>query len=435
MVETTVGTGVTMLSCLAVVALVLSGAIALLGVGLVPADEKTGFQVGLLAIAASMLVRFPCMTYGATLFGYQRIDLMNAAQIVTIVSFPIGTIVAVETGAGVLGVCVAFAASLALGGLAWMALLNRLDGALSLRPRLAHRTERARFLSFSSFALFADAMSFVATRMDTVVIAAFRGAAAAAPFAAAVRLQGGMQSLVRPFLDLLMPMTSELKARGEERVIAHRLVLATRVSVHVTLPVAVGVALFSADLTDVWLGSDAPDVTGHIIVLLVAAQVFALAATPAYKVLIGIGQVRTVGALATLEGVLNLGVSIVLVSTYGAIGAAIGTLSTTALLSPIRWPLVCRALGYPTRQLISRGIFPGLIGGAPAVGAMAGIYAIMPVGGARLAVGLPLGLGLAAAIGVAQVGPRRVLEELGALRQGRRESTTGGPQHADRTIR
>ena len=172
---------------------------------------------------------------------------------------------------------------------------------LRLLPRGSDRSARRMVLGFSSFTLLADSMMFVGARLDTVVIAALRNAAAAAPFAAANKLQTAIQTLTLPVINLMLPMVAELEARGMRRTVIERLLVATRVTLQVTAPVALGIAFFSADIVDLWLGDTAPAITASIITIL-AISTLTLCAVPTNRVLIGIGRARTVGWLNAVEG-------------------------------------------------------------------------------------------------------------------------------------
>ena len=296
------------------------------------------------------------------------------------------------------------------------ALLRRTDRELSLRPRLADPATRRRLGRLGSFTLLADAMVFVGARMDTVLIAALRNAAAAAPYAAALKLQSALQALALPFVNLLMPMVSELWARGEAAEVARRLALTTRVAMQVTMPVALGLALFSEDIVGLWLGEDAVATTATIVVLLVATQVVTLTALPAEKALIGVGRVGVIGALAVVEGVVNVVLTIVLVSAHGAVGAAVATLVAYGVLAPARLPLAARAIGMRLGDLVRRGLVPALTSSLPPAAAMVAMLLVLPAGGVRGVAGLVVGAGIAAAIGLAQVGPgelRRTLSGAG----------------------
>jgi O-antigen/teichoic acid export membrane protein len=415
----TFAVAVTLLTALGLLAALSAAVVGLTASGLAASGYESAFRWGMLVLAAERLAYFPLSACGATLAGYQRYDLLNAASIANSLGFTVAGVAVLAAGGGVLGVVIAWSAMhLASGVLQWL-FLRRVNGRLTMAPRLGDVREHRRLLAFSSFVLFAESMTFIGQRMDTLVIAAIRNAATAGPYAAVLKLQTGVQSLTLPFVYLLMPMMSDLWARGQVAVVRTRLALATRVSCQLTLPVAAALALFAGDIVHLWLGNGAPRTTSEILVVLMAAQIPALTAAPAEQVLIGIGRVRAIGLLALVEGLANLGVSIALVERYGAIGAAIGTLSTTAVLAPIKLPLVARALDYPLHRLMRQSVVPAVAASLPSLGVMIAVRLLIPAGTLRLGVGVSLGLGVALAAGIAAVGPARIVARLTELRRSR----------------
>jgi O-antigen/teichoic acid export membrane protein len=409
--------GAVLLAAFGILALLVSAAIAYFATGLAAGDEEGAFRTGMLVLGCAMAIRFPFDALGAALTGDQRFDLFNIAQAVMIMAFPVGAVIAVESGAGVLGVAIAYASALVLGALLFAVLLRRSDPLLMQRPDGDLRDGLGRLTGFSSFTLLAESMAFIGQRMDTVVIATIRSATAAAPYAAALKLQSGLQSFTLPFVVQLMPMTSDLWARGRRSEVVRRFTLATRVALQITLPVAAGLAFFATDVMDLWLGDSAPAVAARILVILAIVQMVVLTVSPAQMVLVGVGRVRAVGAFATLSGLSNLGLSIVLVSSYGAIGAALGTLFTTVALSPVLLPLACRAVKHSTLEFLRDGVGIALLSSLPGLAVMAVIRLSLPAGAGRLALGLIVGVAICAAIGASQVGLDRLRAGLRGLRR------------------
>jgi O-antigen/teichoic acid export membrane protein len=212
-----------------------------------------------------------------------------------------------------------------------------------------------------------------------------------------------------------MPMASDLWARQRGDEVLRRLVLSTRAVLQVSLPVAAGFALFNSDTIDFWLGPGSPEVADAILVILMIVQVPTLTAAPAEQVLVGIGRVRAVGLLTLAEGTSNLAISIVLVYAYGAIGAALGTLVTSALISPIKVPLACRALGTSVPDFLRKTVLFAVASSVPALVGMSVVWLTMSEGVARLLVGLAVGAILTIAVGVAQIGPVRLATALRGL--------------------
>lgn len=370
--------------------------------GLAAEPHRDDFRLGLLVLAGAMLVRFACVAAGAVLNGYQRYDLTNASLGLTTIGSLVGSVVAVEGGLGVFGVALAHALALVVGGLVYVGLLLRVDKELVLGRRGKDASVRS-LLGFSSYTFLADSMIFVGQRMDVVVIAAVRSAATAAPYAAALKLQSGIQSLTLPLIDMLMPMFSSLWAGGRREEAVRRLTLATRATLQATLPLAVGIALFAPDIVQLWLGEGAPAVTSTIIVSLMAVQSLTLAPFAAEKALIAVGRVRAIGTLALFEGIANVCLSIVLTVRYGAIGPALGTLLTNGLLAPIRFPLACRALGWPLGRFLRESVGAALLSSVPAVVLLLVLWLTLPDGAARALGGPAAGMFLAFAVAARQL--------------------------------
>lgn len=406
--------GALLMAPMGLIALLVAVAVGFAADGLAAAADQAAFRDGLVVLGAAMFVRLPCAAFGAALQGRQRYDLFNAAEAVAIAGFAVGAVVALESGGGLFALAVAQALALVAGGLLFVVLLYRSTPGMSLR---GDGVSVRSLASFGSWTLLSGSMSFVAERMDTVVVAAVSGAAAAGPYAAAQKLRSGLQSLTLPLLGLLLPMVSELDAAGRRDEVARRLALATRVALQVSLPVAAALALFAPDFIGVWLGSSAPDSTADIVAVLMAVEVLALLSTPAHYVLVGLGRVRAIGVLGLVDAPLNLTLSIVLVSEYGAIGAAWATLLTSSLLGvAVKIPLAVREAGCTRAQMLGGALRPALAATLPALAAMVAIRLALDEGIVRLALGLAAGLGISAAMALRQIGPRGLREIAGALR-------------------
>jgi O-antigen/teichoic acid export membrane protein len=376
------------------------------------------FRTGMAILGVAVLIRFPLVAYGGALQGYQRYDMYYASDIVLAAGFAVLAVPVVALGGGVLGLAIVWAVALVASALLYRFFLGRVRagrGLGSLRATEPGPSRGRRLAAFSSLTVLSESMTFIAQRMDTVIIAAICGAAAAGPYAAAIKLQSGLQALTTPFVNLMLPMTSELQARGEREAIVRRLLQATRVSLQITLPVAAGLSLFARDGVTLWLGHDVPSSTFSIVVVLMAVQTVTLTVFPSQTVLVGLGRVRVIGGLAVIEGASNLGVSIALVSSYGAIGAALGTLFTSAIIAPVKIPLVCAALRCRLRRFLVTAIAPALLSSLPGLAAMVLVRVLMNGGVVQLFVGLAAGLGLSLAIGLLQLGRDRLLLAARAL--------------------
>lgn len=407
-----IGLGFTLMAAAGVLSCVVVVPLTLLAADVIAGEAAAAFELGAIVLSVTMLVRFPLFAHGAALLGFQRFDLFAAAEGLGVAVLVAGSIAAVESGAGVLGLAVAYAASLLVSALAFTILLRRLAPSLDLRPRPGDSAMRRRVAGFGGMALLAESMQFLAQQIDALLVALIRGAAAAAPLVAALRLVGPLNLLILPLVNLLLPMIAELRARGADEQVRRRFVLATRVTLQITLPVSVGLALFADEVVLLLFGEAAPPVTTSILVVLMAVQVTTYGFLPAGKILLAAGRVRMLAVMASAEGVMNLALSIVLIIRYGAIGAVVATLATTAVIVLLRVPLACREIACPGRRLVSQAITPAVLATLPGVLVMLAALAAAESPVARVSLGLGAGWTVAAAIGVRQAGPRRLREIL-----------------------
>ena len=403
-----VGVSAGMMAALGLAAFAASLPLALLTDGVAGEGLAGAYAAGMALIGAAQLLRFPGQAYGAALMGLQRYDLFNVGEAVTVLSFLAGSVAAVELGAGIAGLAGAYAGSLVLGAATWWMLLRRHRPDALSAPRAGRSAERRSVVAFGWRSLLIDSMDFVAMRMDTLVVAALRDARAVAPLAAATRLVSGVQSLVLPFVAVLVPMVAESHAAGDREAVRRQLLLATRVAVQLTVLTAGGLALFATDVVDAWLGPGAPAVTDDLVVVLMIVQILILAPLPAGRVLLGLGRLRAVTVLAVVEGVGNLALSIVLVIEHGAMGAAIATLITSGLLVPVRLPLACRATGCTAGRLAREALAPAAAGCVPAFAVMSVALLALDPGALRLVAGLGGGWLVGAAVAAVQTGPGRL---------------------------
>jgi O-antigen/teichoic acid export membrane protein len=350
------------------------------------------FRVGMLAIACAAVIRWPCLPAAGALIGCGRYDLVNVSRSIEILGAALLAVVAVELSWGVFGIAGGYAVATVLAGLLLPVLLRREDRSLVPFPRVPDAHVRAAILGTTPWVTLGESVRFASQQFDTVLISAIRGAVAAAPFAAAIKLQSALQSLAMPFLHLVMPIVSDLHARGADEAVRRRLIVSSRLALQLTLPAALGLALFAPDIVRAWLGAGAPNVTETIVVLLAIAQIFIVTTMAADQVLIGVGRARMAGTLTLVEGAANLTVSLVLISAIGALGAAIGTLAVSVLVAPIRFPLACQATETPIGRFVREALAPPCLRALPAVVAMTVVWAGIPEGNLRLAIGILAGV-------------------------------------------
>lgn len=302
--------------------------------------------------------------FGSLLHAHQRLQLANAVRAGYWLLFTILTIAVALAGWGIVGVAGAMAASAGLSCVALAWLVWRTIPTLRWR-----RPEAAVFwqsLSYSTFMFMISAGSAVVFETDTIVIAAFKGAAAVTAYAIALRLTRGLTLFLHKLPDVLFPFYAGMRAVGDTKRIRNNYLLTARLELAGAVIVVLGLSFAGRPLIAIWVGPSnlaSLSVFGLAIVLVLMEAVV----HPGAILAAATGGERRMAIVNNAEATINLGLSIVFVIRFGVAGVIAATLLAQALTNlwylP-RWAM--QRLGIApaayARATFGRAILPGLCG-------------------------------------------------------------------------
>lgn len=297
--------------------------------GIDPADRATASTVvALTGVSVGLTIAFTPVT--AVLQGLQRYDLYNLTSVTASFLTAVGTVVVLLAGGGIVGV-VAVNIPVTIAVRFWAGMLAR-DVAPWLRFGWsgASRPMIRRILSFSWMSFGIQLAGPMKVKTDEIVIAAFSVISAVTPYALARRLSEIPLLLTEPFLKILIPLASNLSARGEEETVRGVYLTASRITLAVLFPVGLVITVFAEAILRLWVGTVAPESAALVAILVLAGAVN----TSQYaggSVLQGLARHRRVALASIASGVTNIVLSIVLVQRIGLVGVAVGTLIPTII--------------------------------------------------------------------------------------------------------
>lgn len=305
---------------------------------------ETGRQTALIATlsAASVL---PATAITGALKGLQRFDLASGLGLSAHLLRGVGTVVALETGAGLPGLALAtLIANLAVlvgGAIA----LQRLTGVGTELLRSGSRRVLKRLVSIGVFSLVGTAGWQLAYGSDTVLIAGALTAVDAAHFGLAANIMIMVSALVGAFTGNLLPLASAHEASGSGDRTQATYLLGTRIALLVALP---PLALFFVEgplLLSAWLGPAVGLPTGAILRLLAIAYLPSLANAAGPPVALGMGYHRIIAGLTLSEGVIKVLLSLLFMPKFGVYGVGFATLTSSLIHQGVIWPrILCRRL-------------------------------------------------------------------------------------------
>lgn len=332
----------------------------------------------------------------ALLIGLQRWRAATVAGIVTGLLSTAGTIAVLALGGGITGMFAVEAASSALV-LVWTAALARraLDEVApvaSQAPDLRSRTVRiARLASIGAVLELV-----VWKRSEFFFLAWFADDAELAYYSIAFGAAFAIVRLPATLAAVAAPAVANLFGAGELERIRRGFGRGLRLLLLAGFPVvALALALGSQLISAVWGAEYAR--AGDVFLIIAAASIALPVADLSYQLLVGLGRLRVPLVIDACAAVVNIGLALLLIPRYGAVGAALANsgaqlavalplaLYVRRLFGPIQWRL----------PALLRGALAAAVAGAAAfalaewIGGAAGLAPAAVAGGVVF-----LGLGI-----------------------------------------
>jgi O-antigen/teichoic acid export membrane protein len=258
----------------------------------------------------------------------QRFDVAIYARLLSATAGAVASVVVLWLGWGLRALIVVVALQPALT-LAVIARGNRqmLPG-VRLRPAYEPVLLR-RMITFSGYSFVSNAAGTILFQIDKFVLGALANVSLVTyyvvPANLAQRLHGGVTRLA----GITLPVSTDLHARGEMEALRHFYVRATRVVALVTVAFAIPAFIFAREILLEWLGSAfATTSFGTLRLLILTYVALSLTALPYYLTL-GVGRPQVSAAFNVVTALINIVLIVILIPSYGLIGAAAAYLAST----------------------------------------------------------------------------------------------------------
>lgn len=376
--------------------------------------QESVIVLDLLVIAAGL--RLATGLVWRALLGEMRLATMRAIEILRVTVTLLATLALVEGHASSM---TTVAGAMLLGDLAATAvamLTTRPRRRLGLRWRDADARAFAEQWRNAKPMLAASAIGLIWTRADPLIVGVALGPAAVATYGVVMRVFEATLGAVEMVYLGLMPATATLIEEGDRPRVARLLQRAASYAAALVWPAAVVAALFSRELTQVWLGRSLPQVRSAMAAAMVLAILLTLT-TGMLAVILGAGRAGAVVRVQVGAVCVNLALSIALVKPLGISAVFIGTIVSNMLVMARMFSLVAEISGstapHPISELLAGFLRPAVLVGGLAL-ALGVLHLLLPSGGA-VVVGVGVASALLAVYGLAAlwwVVPRQDLRRL-----------------------
>jgi O-antigen/teichoic acid export membrane protein len=326
----------------------------------IPKGMDAATTAVILSLAVGLAVSIPGDAFGGALAAYQRYDLRSLTNLILVVATTAATFALVYAGRGLVAIAVATAIiSILLHPIRW-AMLRTVDPEIRIGRGLISRQRLGIVSRFSGWFLLADLANLASYSADVVIIGAVLGIKDVALYTIGSKLSLLAQKALSEASGLLLPEASSLSRDGSTSAVADLLVDGTRVTMLAGIPLSLVMGVLARPAVRAWVG---PGYDRAAVVLMIFSVYTGLrtVVNPVESVVIGTGKVRPWALSMTAQAVVNVAVTLALVSTIGLPGPALGTIAGAVLIvGPVFVIVGCQAAELPVSTFLRRTIVPHL---------------------------------------------------------------------------
>jgi O-antigen/teichoic acid export membrane protein len=202
-----------------------------------------------------------------------------------------------------------------------------------------------RIFSFSVFVLLLNAGARLSFETDALVIGAFIGVAAIPYFAVANSLVIYLMDFLVAIAAVVAPMATKLNTEGRKRDLQEIFLKWSKVALSLTVLATMFLIILGPRFIGWWIDPSFEEPAGSVLqILMLSCIVFLPIRGVALPILLGLGKPKIPTIAFAVAGVLNLGLSILLVGPFGIAGVALGTAIPNVLFGIVVLVVTCREL-------------------------------------------------------------------------------------------
>jgi O-antigen/teichoic acid export membrane protein len=305
-------------------------------------------------VMATFVVLFPLRVFQALLNGLQDLAFLGAVHTVSWILGTALTVALVFAGLGLYALAIGWGLTQLLSAILWLVRARRRYGhALRLRfPRFAPDQLRDR-LTRSGWISISQVAQVFLSGTDLLIVGKIMGAAAVVPYFCTAKLIVVFANQPKMLAEAAQPALSELRTGAPRERVAEVCTALTRAILIFSGAIVCVVLVVNEGFVGWWVGAEqfgGFDLT----VVLLAAMVLRHWYSAVVRALFAFGQDRRISLTTLFDGLLTVGVSIVLVTRMGLIGAALGSLIGVVVIGlPGTLGGLAREMSVPTHRLVT----------------------------------------------------------------------------------
>ncbi|MDX1590161.1 MAG: oligosaccharide flippase family protein [Oleiphilaceae bacterium] len=326
-------------------------------------NDSARYALFLLIVGAQLLFAFPKFVAESYLEGLQRYYLKNLINIASTIAIAVISYICITPENGLILLVSLVAISVVVKLVIFTVILWRPAlGVIYPSLRYFSPAQLREMLAFGLKSFIQGASQKVETASDRLVIGTLLGPASVPVYTISSTLVSYVGNLTMTLTHVFMPLFSDLNARGETDRIREIYQVASKFVVGLVVPMSVGIAVVGAPFIHIWMNGVFDPVTVNSILVLLVIYIAVPKLNPfASRYLTAINRHGIFARVAPPAALLNLALSVWLVTEVGVIGAALGSVFPVFIVTPVFLRASCRSLGIPVSRYLRRCLLPSLL--------------------------------------------------------------------------
>ena len=202
-----------------------------------------------------------------------------------------------------------------------------------------------RIFAFSLYVLLLNAGARLSFETDALVIGAFMSVGSIAFYAVANSLIVYLMDFISSIAAVVSPMATKLNTEGKAADLREIFLKWSKAALSLTIMAGLFLIVFGPRFIGWWIGPSFEDPAGEVLqILMVSSLVFFPVRGVAVPILIGLGKPKVPAVAYLAAGLLNLGLSMLLIRPFGLSGVALGTAIPNVLFALVVLTVACREL-------------------------------------------------------------------------------------------
>jgi len=321
-------------------------------------EDLTVMRVLILLVGFSMAIGFPSRSFGSILGANLKYEISGGIELLCLLLRNFLILLFFSIGYGIIALGIIFAGVTLLSYALNTYFAFHSVGGFRFDLKLYNGKRIRELFSYSIYTFINKLSEILIFRVDLLVISAFIGVAASAHYSIASTMVSYFLYFIFNIFALLGPVFSQDEGRGDEESIRKKFLVTTKIAVYLNIFLGMMAIFYGRYFIERWMGPAYTDAYPALVVLMIAIIV-QLVQMPSTTMLYNISKHRFLAYAGVAEGLLNLGLSLLLVNTYGMLGVALGTAVPMIVIRLAIQPVyACRTTGISLSRYYINTLIP-----------------------------------------------------------------------------